>query len=119
MNDVHKAVETAFDKLSQGMPKEAPKPSAEPRYIPQRTAATPIQHRNIAPPRAADTLQPEHKALIGQYATVDLPDGEGVARLRIYLVTVRRDGRVRAEMRNGARTIYKTPEELRDVSKQQ
>ena len=128
--ELREAIERAMDRL--GGPPPSPKP-AEPdvaREIGHRVARGPLpEPRNrsaarpskaLSPhlqPRGADQLLPEHRALIGKWATVDLPDGAGVARLKIYTVTVRRDGRVRAEMRPPEGfTVYRTPDELRNVS---
>jgi len=106
-------IETALDALGP-----APKSETVTRHGPVR----PVRHdKPVLTPHKSESLLPEHSALRGKWATVDLPDGDGVARLRIFAVTVRRDGRVRAEMRDptGSRTVYRTPEELRDVSDRQ
>lgn len=109
-DDLREAVERSLDGLAKALP-------AEPKQQPTRELSSYIPARvgKLVPAKEPETLQPAHKALIGKWATVDLPDGEGEARLRIYTVTLRRDGRVRAEMRHGGTTIYRTPEELRNV----
>ena len=107
-DSMRKVVEQAMDKLAASMPEPKNDPELLPTHHIPRTLS-------LSPKRKADELRPEHRALIGQWATVDLSDGAGVARLPIHKVSLRRDGRVRAEMWYDGLTVYREIHELRDV----
>jgi hypothetical protein len=115
---LHETVTRKLDALrsTADLPGNPGRPTPEARKGPSEPhSRTNGMGRVVPVSREVQRLTEADKALIGKYADVTDSDTGQEYRLRIYTVTVRRDGKVRAEMRNDARTFYRQPHELRNV----